>query len=384
MDKKKLFLESISRLNISKEKVTAVRSLLEECMEYSNHDETGANWKVQIWPGSGYTLGEFNVAASSDEEALEKVAAILTRDNQKAYYITQKEYDDMFSQELDVDPDYESDQYVYVDGTMEGASEPIYINAENLQVNPIGETESGKMESVDSASEVSDGINDASEGKYDDMSKLTGDWRKVAEYQNFLNDNGFNISVDGKWGPETERAYQALVTKITKKIVRIIVSHKNEPVEDSRNRAAESVNGQKASGEKAKILANRTWGDFFEQRYHANSAEPISQIGSKHHPIGETESGKMESVDSASEVSDGINDGTESDESQKPIDDPNSTVVDESMTIDQMWDALIDKGVTEQTLDLITSINGYSKDTLHDVLFAYTGYRDFEQANSDN
>ena len=92
----------------------------------------------------------------------------------------------------------------------------------------------------------------------------------------------------------------------------------------------------------------------------------------------------MESVDSASEVSDGINDGTESDESQKPIDDPNSTVVDESMTIDQMWDALIDKGVTEQTLDLITSINGYSKDTLHDVLFAYTGYRDFEQANSDN
>ena len=62
-----------------------------------------------------------------------------------------------------------------------------------------------------------------------------GDWRKVAEYQNFLNDNGFNISVDGKWGPETERAYQALVTRITKKIVRTIVSPKNEPVEDSRN-----------------------------------------------------------------------------------------------------------------------------------------------------
>ena len=116
-------------------------------------------------------------------------------------------------------------------------------------------------------------------GIYD---KLTDDWRKVAEYQNFLNDNGFNISVDGKWGPETERAYQALVTIITKKIVRTIVSPKNEPVEDSRNRAAESVNGQ------------RSWGDFFEQRYHANSAEPIkasrekakilanSQIGSKH------------------------------------------------------------------------------------------------------
>lgn len=40
-----------------------------------------------------------------------------------------------------------------------------------------------------------------------------GDWRKVAEYQNFLNDNGFNISVDGKWGPETERAYQAYMAK---------------------------------------------------------------------------------------------------------------------------------------------------------------------------
>ena len=50
------------------------------------------------------------------------------------------------------------------------------------------------------------------------------------------------------------------------------INPKNEPVEDSRNRAAESVNGQhansaeptKASGEKAKNLANRSWGDFFE------------------------------------------------------------------------------------------------------------------------
>lgn len=49
------------------------------------------------------------------------------------------------------------------------------------------------------------------------------------------------------------------------------------------------------------------------------------------------------------------------------------------MTKDQMWDALLAQGVPEQTLQIVTSINGYSTETMEDVLYAATGYRSFDQ-----
>ena len=49
------------------------------------------------------------------------------------------------------------------------------------------------------------------------------------------------------------------------------------------------------------------------------------------------------------------------------------------MTLDQQWDALIELGVSEQTLQIVTSINGYNANTMTDILYAHTGYRDFEQ-----
>lgn len=49
------------------------------------------------------------------------------------------------------------------------------------------------------------------------------------------------------------------------------------------------------------------------------------------------------------------------------------------MTIKAMWDVLIEMGVEEQTLNIITDINGYSEETLCDVLYAYAGYRSFDQ-----
>ena len=44
-----------------------------------------------------------------------------------------------------------------------------------------------------------------------------------------------------------------------------------------------------------------------------------------------------------------------------------------------MWDKLLRLGVSEQTLQIVTSINGYTKETLRDVLYAHTGYRNFGQ-----
>lgn len=49
-----------------------------------------------------------------------------------------------------------------------------------------------------------------------------------------------------------------------------------------------------------------------------------------------------------------------------------------------LWDTLVDRGYfTDTELDLVTSINGYSVDTLNDCLYARYGYRDLDQMDSE-
>lgn len=54
------------------------------------------------------------------------------------------------------------------------------------------------------------------------------------------------------------------------------------------------------------------------------------------------------------------------------------------MTKDQMWQTLLEQGVSEQTLQIVTAINGYSTETMEDVLYAATGYRSFDQIPEDD
>ena len=49
------------------------------------------------------------------------------------------------------------------------------------------------------------------------------------------------------------------------------------------------------------------------------------------------------------------------------------------MRIIEMWNKLLEHGVCEQTLQIVTDINGYSTETMEDVLYAHTGYRSFDQ-----
>ena len=57
---------------------------------------------------------------------------------------------------------------------------------------------------------------------------------------------------------------------------------------------------------------------------------------------------------------------------------------DEDMTIEEMWEFLVDADIaTTAELQLVTDINGYSKDTMWDVLYARTAYRSFEQLSRD-
>ena len=53
-------------------------------------------------------------------------------------------------------------------------------------------------------------------------------------------------------------------------------------------------------------------------------------------------------------------------------------------TINEVWDLLIEYGIaTQEELELVTCINGYNIDTLNDVIYARTGYRDIEQLQDE-
>ena len=49
------------------------------------------------------------------------------------------------------------------------------------------------------------------------------------------------------------------------------------------------------------------------------------------------------------------------------------------MTKTEMWDKLTEMGVSFETLQTVTDINGYSEETLCDILYSIFGYRNFEQ-----
>jgi len=54
------------------------------------------------------------------------------------------------------------------------------------------------------------------------------------------------------------------------------------------------------------------------------------------------------------------------------------------MSVEAAWDKLVEEhNVSEETLKVVTSINGYNIDTLEDVLYAVSGYNSFEQLDNE-
>ena len=50
------------------------------------------------------------------------------------------------------------------------------------------------------------------------------------------------------------------------------------------------------------------------------------------------------------------------------------------MNLDEIYNYMIGyELVSNETLDIITSINGYNEDTLNDVLYCVSGYHDIKQ-----
>lgn len=53
--------------------------------------------------------------------------------------------------------------------------------------------------------------------------------------------------------------------------------------------------------------------------------------------------------------------------------------------INNLWDYLVNNSIaTQEELELVTSINGYSVDTLNDVIYARTGYHNLEQLQEES
>ena len=48
-------------------------------------------------------------------------------------------------------------------------------------------------------------------------------------------------------------------------------------------------------------------------------------------------------------------------------------------TINEMWNTLLELGVSEQTLQVVTDRNGYNEQSMKDILYSVTGYNDFDQ-----
>lgn len=54
------------------------------------------------------------------------------------------------------------------------------------------------------------------------------------------------------------------------------------------------------------------------------------------------------------------------------------------MTVDELWEDLLDRGIaSEEEMKLVTCINGFTVQTLNDILYARTGYEDIEQLDEE-
>lgn len=49
------------------------------------------------------------------------------------------------------------------------------------------------------------------------------------------------------------------------------------------------------------------------------------------------------------------------------------------MDVSEAWDKLEELGVSDETLHIVSDINGYSLETMEEILYATEGYQCFEQ-----
>ena len=53
-----------------------------------------------------------------------------------------------------------------------------------------------------------------------------------------------------------------------------------------------------------------------------------------------------------------------------------------NFTIEEAWNLLLEMGVSEETLQTVTDINGYNMEAMTDILYSRFGYNDFEEVEA--
>jgi len=100
--------------------------------------------EVSIWSGSGYTTNDIYVDVDADnaQGALEVAVAVADKRGWTAILLDPAEVeqdmanDGHYNMETGEGDRVFDETYLYVDATMEGASQPYYVYAENLSVRP--------------------------------------------------------------------------------------------------------------------------------------------------------------------------------------------------------------------------------------------------------
>ena len=126
-----------------------------ENIEIINPDDKdyydGKLYKVGIWPGAGYQLVEFYVYASDESTALDLVVVDAEINAPNLLYsideVMNQIADDFQDEYVEFKNEYEDADdftfaqeylnYIYVDATMEGASQPYFVNGENLVIEEV-------------------------------------------------------------------------------------------------------------------------------------------------------------------------------------------------------------------------------------------------------
>lgn len=100
---------------------TSILSLVRKTLKEDRFGED--KFVVYLWPFAGYQMIPFEVEANHEEEALEKAVAKAEEEGNYSVFADDVE-----------DAENHPDLYMYVDATMEGASQPHYVDAQNLRI----------------------------------------------------------------------------------------------------------------------------------------------------------------------------------------------------------------------------------------------------------
>lgn len=129
---------------------------MEDLVEIINPDDkdyyNGRLYIVSVWCGTGYVLDQFKVYSDDNMEAiLEKVVAYAEEHNQdilldpaEVYENVRNDFSAEYQEYIEENSYGDEDTFIadylelmYIDATMEGASQPYYIRTENLRIKEI-------------------------------------------------------------------------------------------------------------------------------------------------------------------------------------------------------------------------------------------------------